>query len=91
MADFYVNDDIGPINNDDVDRRAGVPPDVSPPPTRPFLHDQILAAANISIYATPEKPECMICLEPFKVGQTVTVLKHYKPRSHFFHNFCVWA
>jgi hypothetical protein len=31
-----VNDDIGPINNDDVDRRAGVPLDVSPLPIRPF-------------------------------------------------------
>ena len=33
----------------------------------------------------------MICSESFKVDQTVTMLKHCKPRSHFFHNFCVWG
>jgi len=70
MTDLYVNDDIGPINNDDVDCRAGVPPGLSSPPTRPSLHDRILTAANIGIYATREESECMICLEPFKVGQT---------------------
>jgi hypothetical protein len=50
MTDLYVNDDIGPINNDIVDCRTGVPPGLSSPPTRPSLHDQILTAANIGIY-----------------------------------------
>jgi len=76
ITDLSVNDDIGPINNDDVYRRAGVPPDLSPPPTRPSLHNQILTATNIGICATREESDCIICLGSFKVGQTVTVLTH---------------
>jgi hypothetical protein len=60
-------------------------------PFAPSLHDQIPTAANIGIYTAQEESECMVCSEPLKADQTVTILKHCQPRSHFFHNFCVWG
>ena len=84
MPNNFSLDEPSPINNDDPDSQN------RPLLTRLSMHDETSNAQTFTNY-TQDHPECMICLEPYKIGQYVTILSLCRPRPHVYHNFCIWG